>query len=513
MSASDDGVASHPGEQAIRDAAANAEALPPSKAPLRGAKRDPLACLWDCELWRSPAGVAYASVPIGDHVENLPINSSAFRLWARHTADVRTALQVNSDALERFVALAQARATFSEGVPVYEVCQRVGAHGDRIYLDLGDATWRAVEIAPAVDDRDVHWRVIPSADVPVKFLRTGGMKALPEPAPGGSIDELRPFVNVAGDADFMLMVSWLVCALRPRPPYPILAVAGEQGSGKTGTLRLLRRLVDPTLAPERAAPMSERDLFVGAVNGWCLSFDNLSSVPDWLSDAMCRISTGGGFASRMLHSDAEEVVLSAARPLLINGIPTLARRADLADRSIVIALPSLGDRRRTEQEFWEDFETAAPMILGALCQLLAFALCHAPELAAPPGLRMADAARWAVAAGIGAGWAPNAIVEAWTANRHEAIAEVIEHDSVAAAIVRLLEGEATYNGTAAALLDRLDNLVTDTVKRSRHWPSSPAALGTRLQRITPALRSLGYTVEKGKGGPDSKRYVRLARPE
>jgi hypothetical protein len=108
---------------------------------------------------------------------------------------------------------------------------RVAALDDRLYLDLGDETWRAVEIDAA------GWRVID--DPPVRFRRAAGMQALATPLPGGSITALRSFLNASEDC-FVLAVAWALACLRDRGPYPVLVLAGEQGSAKSTFSALLR---------------------------------------------------------------------------------------------------------------------------------------------------------------------------------------------------------------------------------------------------------------------------------
>ena len=112
----------------------------------------------------------------------------------------------------------------------------------------------------------------------------------------------------------MLLAAWLVAAFRPHGPYPILVLHGEQGSAKSTTARVLRALLDPNTAPLRGEPRDLRDVMIAASNGWIISFDNLSRIPHWLSDALCRLATGGGFSTRELYTDSEEVLFDAQRP-------------------------------------------------------------------------------------------------------------------------------------------------------------------------------------------------------
>ena len=159
------------------------------------------------------------------------------------------------------------------------------------------------------------------------------MKPLPEPLRGGSIKRLRAFLNVASDNDFVLVVSWVLAALRNRGPYPVLALVGRARHGEIP----LRG--DPALAgrsqqaPLRSLPREERDLFIAATNGHVLAFDNVSGLPAWLSDALCRLATGAGFAARQLYTDQDEVLFAACRPIILNGIEDIVSRSDLADRA------------------------------------------------------------------------------------------------------------------------------------------------------------------------------------
>src|SRR5262249_19021261 len=154
-----------------------------------------------------------------------------------------------------------------------------------------------------------------------------------------------------------------------------LAVTGEQGSAKSTLLRLLRALIDPNVAAIRSFPHDERDLIIAASNGWLPCFDNASSIPIWLSDALCRLATGGGFATRTLYENDEETIFNAMRPVCVNGIEDVVNRGDLADRAIALVLPRIAEeQRKTEAALWHAFERERPAILGALLDAVSGAL-------------------------------------------------------------------------------------------------------------------------------------------
>src|ERR1700731_1392649 len=224
------------------------------------------------------------------------------------------------------------------------------------------------------------------------------MKPLPLPVPGGSIEALRSFLNVQSDTDFVLVVAWALAVLRNRGPYPVIVLSGEQGSAKSTFSAILRALLDPNTAPLRALPREDRDLFIAACNGHVLVFDNVSGLPAWISDTLCRLATGGGFAVRQLHTDQDEVLFDAARPVILNGIEEIITRPDLADRAVFLTLePIPEERRRTEAELWAAFEVERPRILGVLLDAVVQGLKQLRETRLEKLPRMADFALWATA--------------------------------------------------------------------------------------------------------------------
>jgi hypothetical protein len=181
------------------------------------------------------------------------------------------------------------------------------------------------------------------------------------PIAGGTLKrDLRPLLNVKTDAEFVLIVAWLLAALRDRGPYPVLAITGEHGSAKSWMARLLRAVVDPNSVGLRALPRNEHDVYIAAQNAQVLAYDNVSGLPDWLSDTFCRLATGGGFSTRELYSDQDEVLFGSTRPIVLNGIDDIATRPDLADRSIVPQLSPISDQERKLQSELEAAPCSPP---------------------------------------------------------------------------------------------------------------------------------------------------------
>ncbi len=284
--------------------------------------------------------VAYASVRVGEHRETYAVRSQGFRDWLVRRFYAETTKAPNGQALQNAMAVLEAQARIAGAEqPVY---LRVGEHDEKIYLDLGTSDWCVVEIAP------FGWHVL--VDAPVLFRRSRGTLSLPVPTRGGSIEELRTFVNVQNERDMRLLLAVIHAALHPRGPYPVLILQGEQGAAKSTTARVVKALVDPSKAPLRSKPRDESDLLIGATHAHVLAFDNLSELPPWLSDSFCRLASGGGLSKRQLYTDGEEFLLEAQRPLILNGIEDLAVRDDLRDRAVVLNLPSITDDARRDED-------------------------------------------------------------------------------------------------------------------------------------------------------------------
>jgi hypothetical protein len=408
-------------------------------------------------LFHTPDGIGFADLEINGHRETWPIRGKGFRRWLARRFFEATQGAAGSEALQSALNVIEAKAHFDG--PERFVHVRVGGLDDRLYLDLGDETWRAVEIDAT------GWRVIDNP--PVRFRRAAGMQPLPIPVPGGSVETLRSFLNVQSETNFVLVVSWALACLRNRGPYPVIVLSGEQGSAKSTFSAVLRALLDPNTAPLRALPREDRDLFIAASNGHVLAFDNVSGLPPWISDTLCRLATGGGFAVRQLYTDQDEVLFDAARPVILNGIEDIVTRPDLADRAVFLTLEPIPEERRCpEAELWTAFEAERPRILGVLLDAVVEGLKRLPETHLPKLPRMADFALWATACAT-ALWPAGTFWSAYCENRDVAVEGVIDADPIGAGVRALMATLTEWTGTASDLLDALAGAVGERVAKTK----------------------------------------------
>ncbi|WP_369222441.1 ATP-binding protein [Streptomyces sp. R39] len=368
------------------------------------------------------------------------------------------------------------------------------ARGDGVLVvDLGDADGQCIVIGPD------GWRREQRS--PVLFRRSGAMKPLPLPLrDGDGLAKLRALLNTDEDG-FRLLVAWLVAAFIPDLPHPVLTFRGEQGTGKSYSAKMVIGLVDPSGAPKRTAPRDIKSWATQAFNSWALCLDNVSIIPDWLSDALCRAVTGDGIVDRALYTDDDVVVLEFRRVLAMTTIDAGALAGDLAERLLTIELHTIPDRaRREEAELDAAYSDAHAGILASLFDLLADVLRVLPDVQLTERPRMADFARVLAAVDKVKGWDT---LESYKATARDAVADVLDGEPFAQAVVALVDraGPGGIVLTASELLER----VPAPDRLPKKWPKDPTRAGGQLKRLAPALRTIGIDVDDSKRGPKPKK--------
>jgi hypothetical protein len=445
------------------------------------------------ELFHTPGGCdseGYATFRVDGHRETWPVNSRGLRHYLCKLYYDQFGKVPGSQALQDAQNVIAGKAVH-EG-PEHDVAVRLAERDGCIWLDLADGGWRVVRVGPG------GWEVV--TDSPVRFVRRRGMLALPEPERGGSLNELRPLVNLKHDTQWVLAVAWLVAAVRPGRPFPILAVNGEQGSAKSTLCRMLRALIDPNHAPLRLRPREDRDLMIAAGNGWVVGYDNLSGIPEWLADALCSLATGGGFGTRELYSNDQEKLFSAMRPVLLNGIEDVATRPDLLDRAVNLTLEEMPDgARQDEATLWRRFAEVRGRLFGALLDAACAALRNLPRTRLAEKPRMADFALWVTAAEPALGWEPGTFLAAYKENRDQGNALALEASLLTPLLHAFMRDNISpWTGSLKDLYGKLDGYADDRTRKQHEWPRNPRALSGKLRRLVPNLRRAGLQITFGK---------------
>ncbi|MEO5874267.1 MAG: hypothetical protein ABIS86_08250, partial [Streptosporangiaceae bacterium] len=442
------------------------------------------------ELFMSDDGRPYAVRKDGPNLAlslrgKAGLRSTLARIFAQeqsNTAASQSALADAMTVLEGFAQDAEPR------VPHL----RTARDSDRIVVDLGTPDGRCVVIGPEGWSREDR--------SPVLFRRSGAMRALPSPLrDGDGLARLAGLLNM-DEQRFRLLVGWLVAAFIPDLPHPILTFRGEQGTGKSKSAQMVISIIDPSGAPKRTAPRDVKSWGVQAFNSWGLCLDNISHVPDWLSDALCRAVTGDGMVDRALYSDDDVIVLEFRRVLALTTIDAGALAGDLAERLLTIELDLIPDsERREEAELDKAYADAHAGILASLFDLLAEVLKALPDVVLTERPRMADFARILAAVDHVRGWDT---LTAYKAGARDAISDVLDGDQFAQALVELVDGHKgqELSRTSAQILE----LITPD-RPPKTWPKDATRAGGRIKRLAPALRAIGIEVDDTRRGPAPKR--------
>lgn len=446
-------------------------------------------------LFHDQYGDAYAAVHTSGQAI-MKIGSAQFRRWIAHTAWDELGRIPSSEALRSATQVLEGQALF--GGAMHHLSVRVAWHEGAIIYDLGDG--RAVRIS-----RD-GWDL--QHTPPVLFRRFAHQRPQVEPVPGGRLEELLEFANLLPEdrhgsvsGDRLLAITYPVVGLVPAIVHVVLAIQGEQGSGKSTKMKVYKALIDPSHVGLISPPPNLREFVQVCSHHWVCFLDNVSGFPDWLSDAICRACTGEGFSKRELYSDDQDIIYAYKRILGLNGVILAASKADLLDRCLILELERVR-HFQSEQEFWARFEEARPRILGAMFTTLSQAMRIVETIEVPPQLRMVDFVRWGSAAAEALGYGSQAFLEAFEGSVERQVQEAIDASPVGQAVLHLVEACGNWEGTPTDLLERL-NGTADELKlntRSKWWPKSPSWVWRRIKEMLPNLRAKGVLAERGKEG-------------
>lgn len=364
----------------------------------------------------------------------------------------------------------------------------------RIVLDK-DGLWYDCGNGAAIHVTEAGWQL--SDSPPILFQSYQHQKPQTLPVKGGKLEILTNYINLASDNERLLFLAYVVAAFLPGFPHPLLILHGSQGAGKSTPMRVMKELIDPSVLQGLSAPSSLEAFVQNAHHHSFVFFDNLSKMPPWFSDALARASTGDGFSKRTLYTDNDDTFYTLQRPIAINGINQVITKADLLDRSILLKLQRITpDKRKSEEEIWQQFAQDRPKILGAIFKVLSEALKVRKDLVLTGLPRMADFTRWGYAIAEAAGYTGEQFLEAYRDNIALQNEEAIEASPVAQAIIVFMEDKDEWESTPAQLLGALNaHSCSWDLKSSPGWPKEHVWMTRRINEVQPNLSDRGIFVE------------------
>lgn len=439
------------------------------------------------------------------------INDRKFKNYLSFIYRKATGKTIGEPQLKEVVAELEGRALHDSNSKQEKVFLRVGESNGKLYIDLCNDKWQAVEISPN------GWEVLDSKDIPVKFERPQHALPLPDPksATTGDISKLWEIVNIPKD-DQILVLAFILECFRCTTAFPILVLLGLQDSGKSATQNAIRSLIDPSSSNLRTAPRKVDDLVTDAASNWFVSYNNVSSLSDEMHDDFCCIATGSGFATRKFYTNIQQIVINIARPVAINGIFNFIRRPDLQDRAIILELDSIDEsRRKTDEQLNKAIQENRTSIFRGVLDLLVKVLQELPKVTLERQPRMADFALLGVAVEKALGLPKDVFINRYRANRASAKESILDSSPIMLALVEFIEIQENkfWRGRPSELLEALTAFKTPSIHTT--WPKTPHAMGGELKRyIAPlcvvGIQVIGEAKSSGKKNRDGN-YYRISK--
>jgi hypothetical protein len=363
-------------------------------------------------------------------------------------------------------------------LPAQKVDYRVSLEGDpyapsKVFLDLANPASEILEITSQ------GWRI--TDNLGCSFRQSPSMLPLPIPAntqqpiaDGGQV--LAELFHLSPTAQTRTLF-WLAAALRPCGPYPILVLRGPASSGKSTLARALRTLIDPSTAPLRRLPHTDRELLHLAQHNWILVFDHVHRIPIKISEALCAIASGEAIdTAQPDYRDA--AVAEIARPVILIApldeaqSPWTPTRS-LSTRTLTIDLAPIA-RLRAESAVWSDFEALRAPLLATLSDAVSTALRNIRDIDLHHVPRFPDSVAWSAAAAPVLGLEPAAIIQAVS----DPESMWLGVDPLRDTLYALLQPHQTWSGDPATLFSRLRSLAPFAT-----LPSNTKSLVQSLFRI------------------------------
>ncbi len=450
----------------------------------------------DCEenskdFFRDQHGNSILVLPVDNHLEVCPTNTSSFRNWTATRYRKRFGVPPKIDAINQAKVQLEARCATSRQV---ELFNRVGWHDNKIFYDLTAVDHKGVEVSAS------GWRV---TQLPPIFRRYQHQVEQVTPAQGGDAKDFLRFCNIAGE-DSCLLLTAIASYFIPNFPHVIISMTGEQGTAKSSNSRKIKELVDPSRVMLTSSPKELEQAQLTADKHWVCAFDNVSRIHDWFSDFLCRGVTGEGDMKRSLYTNDDEFIRSYRRCFVLNGIGSIMYRPDLLDRSIIFDIPLLKESW-PESFITDEWKKSLPGILGGFFTAVSKAMGVVAQVSGHEKFRMADFARWGGALSEGLGYSRDEFFLKYQESVDSKWQDTAEESTFAKKIKTFFESHGGY--WAGSPSELLSEISSDDDEKG--IPKTAKWLSNELIRIAPVMRHVGIDIIKDKrqGGTGRRIFI------
>lgn len=443
------------------------------------------------ELFHDDRGDSYARVRIEGKSTIMSITGRQFRRWITGQFFDDTGNAPGGDAITSALNVIEAKA-WRKGKE-YKLHNRIASHDGAFWYDIGDGT------AARIDERG--WEI---KNRPILFKSYSHQKPhssseiMSFQDKGGNVKHILDYVNLRDETDRLLFVVYLISCFVPDIPHPIPEAHGDKGSAKSTAFKLLKRIIDPSITELLNLPRDHQSLIQILDHHYFVPFDNLSTLSDSQSDALCRACTGEGFSKRALYTNDDDVIFDYQRCVALNGVNIVATRPDLLDRSILFRFERvLKAQRKPDDVIWKSFEEVKGKILAGIFTILSRAMAIKPTMYLDEMPRMAAFMLWgcAISEAMGDGW--KAFYDAYNANIQSQNKEALEASPIGELILKFMEDKPSWEGRAANLLSELEEMagLLRVNTKDKEFPKAPNSLTRRINEIKTNLSEEGIQFE------------------
>lgn len=308
------------------------------------------------------------------------------------------------------------------------------------------------------------------------------------------------------------MTAWLFATAFPDllKARPVLIVEGAPGSGKSVAMQNIQLVLHGRIRPIIFSRQGKAEDFgVQLLRSPIAVLDNLDSFVEWLQDAICAYATTGIWLKRKLFTNDEEHEIRPQAFLAVpSANPSTFRRADLADRCLVLRLDRIDDNRLVDS-IQGQLTADRPYLYGEwlywLNRIVAELRKGEYREKIQQGQRMADFASMVHIVGQVLGWEPGTSDGVLEALQSERDAFIGESDALADVLDLWLENRK--NVSRQIVLTDLYQELSDVASKARKQFYRSA--NTLLQKLrSPHLRAL-FTIDAG--GEAGKTVYKIRR--
>ncbi len=519
------------------------------------------------ELFVDQIGEPYAAIKVRDHIETIPIRSNRFKDWivkayygyrkeqqqeklldaenfddqeeydtiGDTTLSSPSPLLNNDDAARiQTILKMEAEELYNERKLEVRVAGNIDSDPDAndddnvIYYDLTNKNWEIVKITKngwKIEKHGFLSSSSSSSSSTILFKRYRSQLPQVYPTKKYPQDIFSQFMDLTNlpkdDKENRILAEVYTIALFIPPDIPKTALIphGEQGAAKSTFQEFIKTLVDPCGALTLSFPKEVAELVQQLSHNFIAYYDNVSEIPPWISDVLCRAVTGNGFSKRILYSDDDDFIYRFRRCVGFNGINVAATRPDLLERGLILHLKRIPEeKKRKLKHLWKQYDRIKPQVLGFIFDSLVKVLNRLKEVQLKKYPRMADWAEICEVISRCLGYPENAFLNAYYKNIAAQNDKALESSLIATAIIKFVElkkGEdgRIWRGTSSELLYDLEQaaekLKIDT--RSNLWPKAPNILSRRLNEITTNLREIGIIIERPKDSSTNTTLIEIRK--